>query len=154
VDEELLSLKILKRADSIFFLVDGENLATASKRQTEKSNFKKLIERSIFNNMISTHKGFYIIITKWDKVVQLSKEESIKTFFEVPMEKEFGTYIKGTQPVASRSDFVSVKAGSGLPEFLLTTLLKIQIETNVKCDPEPSSKRQFQRFKYIQTNGE
>ncbi|WP_316801594.1 TRAFAC clade GTPase domain-containing protein [Pedobacter frigidisoli] len=150
-DDEMQSLTVLKNADHIFFIADGELLMDITKRQAIKSDIIKLIGRAIQNEMTVKEKGINLLITKWDKVDEQHKGEEVTKFLDEAIEIKFPGLIRKTIHIASRSQNANFVAGSGIEDFFELCLSTPQIENYDYKDiiEDLPKMRTFQKFKYL-----
>lgn len=142
-ESEMRKFNVIKRADHIFYLVNGEQLVDLNLRQKTKINTIKLVERAIECGMLNGCTPFDIVITKFDRIQ--GQLESINSFFVSDLKSKFPDHIKGFLYVASRSTDGGIGAGTGIDELLGKIL-------NTKKEDKPTlvqntSNREFQRFK-------
>jgi|GEM_PF-1497197 len=149
-DEDMQSLTVMKRADHIIIIADGELLLDAGKRLPVKKNIIKFIERAKHNDMIDMNKGIHLVVSKWDKINQTKKETEVEGFLIEPLRTMFPQILKSVIRVASRSTNPTFPAGSGLEAFLdlcISNPKQVDFATEYELTGES---REFQKFKYSQ----
>jgi len=147
-DEDMQKMTILKKAEHIFFVADGDMLINSGKRHNVKDEMTNILKRALQNNMIDKQKGINLLITKWDKIVSAGKADGIEQFLTSPLQNQFDGLIKNVLKIASRSQNTEISSGYGVDDFLEVILSKNQIsEGDFKYDIS-SDARQFQQFKY------
>jgi hypothetical protein len=147
-DEEMQKMLILKKADHIFFVADGDMLINNGKRHNVKDEMISILKRALQNRMIDPTKGINLLITKWDKIVSAGKSESIEQFLTGPLQQQFDGLIKNVLKVASRSQNAEIPSGYGIDDFL-----KVILSSNTIYEGEfeyelHAEARQYQKFKY------
>jgi GTPase SAR1 family protein len=149
---EMTKMNILKRADHIFCIADGELFSDNEKRHSAKYNLIKLIGRAYETGMITSPKGIYIIITKWDKLNTSSTTVDIENFLIKPIKDKFPFLIKDVLKIASRSMISSIKSGTGLDRFLKASLENYITSTTENLKGSYSNMREFMNFKYLKND--
>jgi len=124
--EEMLRLDVLKRADELFYIANGDHLSNSALRFAAKENIIKFIERARQTGMISQKIGLRILISKWDIVVQRSSEQQMRDFFITPIENRFSGIVKSIEPVAVRANTASTLG----PRFGLSSFLQACAKQN------------------------
>ena len=127
-EAEMLKFNVLKRADYIFYVVNGEHLIDLDTRQKTKFNSVRLIQRAIENKMLSDTVPFEVVISKLDKIQ--GHIDSVNSFFVTDLKSKFPDHLKGFSYVASRSVTHGIGAGQGIDE-LLNKILESKREEKV-----------------------
>lgn len=146
-DEEMKQLLILKRADHVCFVADGEMLIDKGKRHTVKDDILTILKRAVQNEMITARHGFHLLITKWDKIVAAGLANDIDSFLTQAIRKQFGALLKQVIPLASRSQSAGVASGQGINDFLAMILVR-PVQDHLSEAAPTGLERQFQKFKY------
>lgn len=146
-DEEMKQLSVLKRADHICFVADGDMLIDKGKRHTVKDDIITILRRAIQNKMIIPQHGFHLLITKWDKIIEAGLSEGVQKFLIDPIRKEFGDLLRQVVPIASRSQTTEISSGHGIDKFL-AMILQRPVNKDLDKQQPGSLNRQFQKFKY------
>lgn len=147
-DDDMKKMNIFNRADHICLVADGEALINNSKKHIVKDELVRIVKRAVQNNMLSTDKGFHLLITKWDKIVGAGKEQVVEDFLITPFSTMFAEVMKKTLKLASRSQNENVESGYGIDEFLNTMLSRKAVVNNDFDFELPARARSFQKFKY------
>lgn len=101
-DEEMHSLTVLKRADHIFCVVNGEALNSLNDRFKEQEFVESFLERAIKNNLLSEENKITILINKFDAVLSDEDEKELKEFFTDPLKERFAHVITGVHETVAR----------------------------------------------------
>lgn len=147
-DEDMQKMSILKKAEHIFFVADGDMLIDNGKRHNVKDEMTSILKRALQNNMIDPKKGINLLITKWDKIVSAGKADGIEQFLTTPLQSQFDCLIKNVLKIASRSQNTEIPSGYGVDDFLKVILSKNEIDEGDFEYNIPTNARQFQKFKY------
>jgi hypothetical protein len=146
-DEEMKQMLILKRADHVCFVADGEMLIDKGKRHTVKDDIITILKRATQNEMVVPKRGFHLLITKWDKITEAGLLQETTSFLVEPIRKQFGDLLHQVIRIASRSQGGGVPSGEGIDEFLTMILSQSVSDQPLEHTP-PKLIRQFQKFKY------
>ncbi len=145
--KEMENFSLLRRADHICYLLDGESLTENGKRQRIKNRFKKFLERGIECNMVSKDKPISVLISRLDQCDR--QKDSIKKFFIDPMAEKFKGYIKRVHYIASRSvKNPRIREGEGMDQWLLWLLEPSDSESISIHSKMNQSNRVFHSFRY------
>lgn len=146
-DEQMQKLSVMKMADQIFFVADGELLTIDGDKHVVKKDMWNIVNRCIQNDMISSAEGVSLVITKWDKIQAANKTKDVDKFFIKPTLKKFENTIGQLIKVASRSLNKEVPPRYGVDDFLKLCLSNKVVKPD-QPKYTPPLKRQFQFFKY------
>jgi len=145
-------LTVLKAADFVIFLIDGEKIADLNSRALTIENAKTFIQKALDEQIFDFNTNLKIALAKWDF---LSEDSSFS--FEAKIIKPFGerfsSRLKSLEftKIAARSKTKKIHSGMGLCELLNqwdTTdigLLTNEVENHVNSD------RAFHRFTFPKT---
>lgn len=86
--EDCQRLSILRRADHLVLLVDGEKLASRSTRNAAKLDPQTLLRRCLDSGMVSARALVDVLVTKWDVVLKSSNVQDTEAFVD-HLESEF-----------------------------------------------------------------
>lgn len=86
---EMDELTILKKADHIFYMVDGEALSNVETRSTTKQDVIIFLKRAIKAHILTKDNQLIILINKFDRVIKNSAEQAIESFFTAQLKKLF-----------------------------------------------------------------
>jgi energy-coupling factor transporter ATP-binding protein EcfA2 len=101
-DKEMQSLTVLKRADHIFYVVNGEALNSLNDRFKEQEFVESFLERAIKNNLLSEENKITVLINKFDAVLSDEDEKELKEFFTDPLKERFASIITGVHETVAR----------------------------------------------------
>lgn len=101
-DEDMNQLTILRKADHIFYMVDGEALSTIATRSPTRADIFAFLRRAIQSGLLTNKNKLNIIINKYDKVIKNSAEESINSFFITPLKEQFSEVISDVITTVAR----------------------------------------------------
>jgi energy-coupling factor transporter ATP-binding protein EcfA2 len=101
-DTEMQSLTVLKRANRIFYVVDGEALNSLDDRFQERADVELFLERAIQNNLLSEENKLTILINKFDAVLSDEDEIELESFFTAPIREQFAAVIAGVHVTVAR----------------------------------------------------
>lgn len=149
--EEMQRLTILKHADHIFYVVNGDHLSDLAKRQSAKANVIKLLNRAQQANMVAPGSKIILLINKWDVVVHRGMETKVATFFEQPMLDLFPAILQRIDKVVARAKYATVlPAHFGLDAFLSVCVTRqvVAPPPGAPLDAAPV-KREFYRLESL-----
>jgi hypothetical protein len=139
-------LKILKAADYILFIIDGERLADKSTRAVTIEDAKTFIRKALDEKIFGKDTRLKIAISKWDYIyndTSFNFEEKIVNVFKERFESGLAN-IEFTK-LAARSKTSDIKAGMGLNE-LLNDWEKENFSQSNETRDSARSKRAFDNF--------
>lgn len=116
---QMQELKILRAADFILFIIDGEKLADKSTRAVTIEDAKTFIQKALDERIFDKATKLKVAISKWDYLhsdASFSFDDKIVKAFTDRFASRLAT-LEFTQ-LAARSNHNSVKAGTGLHELL------------------------------------
>lgn len=82
-------LTILKKADHIFYVVDGEALSNVETRNTTKQDVIIFLRRAIKAHLLTKDNQLTILINKFDRVIKNSAEQAVESFFTAQLKQSF-----------------------------------------------------------------
>jgi hypothetical protein len=144
-EKEMQQLKVLRRADHLFLIADGELLIDLAQRHSAKEDVFKLLGRALQTNMISEHSTLNVLITKLDLITHRNQEDYISSFFIEPLIKRFPKINKVIK-VAARPKYGNIQPGTGLDEFLRVVVSEKKLGSEYAANFNIT--REFQKFKY------
>jgi hypothetical protein len=118
---EMEQLSLLKRADHIIVMIDGEKLADKKKRHLAILEAQTFIKMALDVRVLNNESKVKIVVSKWDKIhsdTSFNYQSLIKAPFETNFSKRLGK-LEFTE-VASRPeiDVEDIKSGFGLETLL------------------------------------
>lgn len=141
-------LEFVKRADHVFYVVDGEKLDVKNRVATIL-NAELFIQSAISNSIFTSDTALNVLITKLDKVVSESKYDT--SAIEVKLNSRFEGQLKSIKyfKIASRPDdgAVNINMGFGIAD-LLAWLLKDDGVIQAPVQQIIRSKRLFDNYKF------
>lgn len=148
-DADMNQLIILKKADHIFYMVDGETLSNITTRSSTRGDVFTFLKRAIQANLLTKDNKLTILINKFDKVIKNSAEEKIKSFFINPLNEQFSEIIEDVLATVARPsrDSDSTKT-QNLDAFLdlCTRNAEVDMEASSYDKPVISNPREFTLF--------
>lgn len=85
--EACASLPVMRRADYLVLLVDGEKLATADSRRRAKNDPVTLLRNCLDSGVLPPSRAVDVLVTKWDLIEAAADRDDIVRFVD-HMEKE------------------------------------------------------------------
>lgn len=145
-------LNILKAADFVIFLIDGEKIADISSRSLAIEDAKTFIQKALDEQIFDLNTNLKIALTKWDC---LSEEPSFKfeTRIIKPFSIRFSSRLKSFEftKIAARSKNKKILSGLGLCELLTEwDNTDLSLSTNEVENPV-NSDRAFHCFTFPKT---
>jgi len=148
-DDDMNQLTILKKADHVFYMVDGEALSTIATRSVTRIDIFTFIKRAIQTGLLTKENKLIILINKFDKVIKNSAEESIKSFFINPLKEQFSEVIDEVLTTVARPSRDSGSSKTqNLDAFLNICTRNVETSTEVSSYDKPvvSNPREFTLF--------
>lgn len=146
---EMNGLTILKKADHIFYMVDGESLSNIGTRDTTKHDVIIFLRRAIQANLLTKENKLVVLINKFDRVIKNSAEQAIDSFFTSPLKKLFPDIIADVITTVARPKRDSLNHRTqNLDTFLnlCTRNSKSDMENSVHHTPTSNTLREFSRL--------
>jgi hypothetical protein len=144
-------LTVLKAADFILFLLDGEKIADINNRALAIEEAKTFIQKALDENIIDTNTRLKIALAKWDFISEDSSFD-FESRVVKPFTDRFAKRLKSLtfEKVAARSKTNKVPSSMGLKE-LLTEWDNEDLSIPVVQEERPIiSQRKFQCFTFPQ----
>ncbi|MDZ4786371.1 MAG: hypothetical protein SGJ02_09885 [bacterium] len=141
-------LTILKSADFVLFIIDGEKIATKATRALTIEEAKTFIQKALDENIFDSNTNLKVAVSKWDFLYSDSSfdfADKIERVFKGRFESRLGK-IEFTK-LAARSENASLEAGYGLYELLKSWKTE-NINERISDTPEikQSSSRAFYKY--------
>lgn len=141
-------LKILKAADFVLFIIDGEKIATKATRALTIEEAKTFIQKALDENIFDSNTNLKVAVSKWDFLHSDSSfdfVDKIERVFKERFENRLGR-IEFTK-LAARSENTGVEAGYGLYDLLKSWKTKNTTE-RISGTPEikQNSNRAFHKY--------
>jgi len=145
---EMKNLTILRQADYLLYLIDGEKLLDDVGVNVVMTQLRNFLRKAIDDGMLPPDSKIKIAVSKWDKLHE--RNFDIKNLIEEPIKAEFGTSLQNLKviTIASRPYPLTenIDLGFGLADLLLEWT-NDGPETNVKVgDNSRSYKRNINNF--------
>lgn len=143
--QEMEQLAILGQADQLFCVLDGGRLSINASRQVSKANLVTLLNRIEQNSSFPKGKGLFLLVNKWDIIVEQNQEEAVERNVITPLRSRFPTLIHGVIQICARPTIAGkIEFGFGYESFLShCTATASSHHSNEKIAP---SEREFARF--------
>ncbi|MDI9312418.1 MAG: hypothetical protein QM535_19565 [Limnohabitans sp.] len=112
-------LTILKAADFILFIIDGEKIATKETRPVTLEDAKTFIQKALDENIFDSNTNLKVAVSKWDFLhsdTTFDFTDKIERVFKERFESKLGR-LEFTK-LAARSENASVETGFGLYDLL------------------------------------
>lgn len=145
-------LTVLKAADFVLFLIDGEKIADLNYRTLAIEDAKTFIQKALDEQIFDLNSNLKIALTKWDFLSEDSSF-SFQTRIIKPFTDRFSSRLKSLEftKIAARSKTKAVPPAMGLSELLSEwDKTDISFPTN-KMDKTVKSDRAFHRFTFLKT---
>jgi hypothetical protein len=141
-------LKILKAADFVLFIIDGEKIANKSTRALTIEEAKTFIQKACDESIFDLHTNLKVAVSKWDFLhsdLSFDFSKKIERVFKERFESRLGK-IEFTK-LAARSENIDLEAGYGLYDLLKSWKIK-SMNKQVSKVPEIkfSSNRAFHNY--------
>ncbi|WP_201980428.1 TRAFAC clade GTPase domain-containing protein [Hymenobacter rubidus] len=146
---EMDELTILKKADHIFYIVDGEALSNVKTRDTTKQDVIIFLKRAIKANLLTKDNQLIILINKFDRVIKNSAQQAVELFFTAQLKKLFPDIIADIITTVARPKRDSLSHQThNLDVFLdlCTRNTKIDKENLVYYTSTTTNSREFSRL--------
>lgn len=94
--EACLRLPVIRRADHVVLLIDGEKIVDSTRRQQARNDATGLLTSLVLNGVLPSSSAVDIIFTKWDMVELCSeaqKATDFAAFLEEDLRRLFGTKV-------------------------------------------------------------
>jgi len=145
-------LNVIKAADFVIFLIDGEKIADIGSRSLAIEDAKTFIQKALDEQIFDLNTNLKIALTKWDC---LSEDSSFnfETRIIKPFSNRFSSRLKSVEftKIAARSKNKNIVSGMGLCE-LLTEWDKTDLSLLINEAETPvSSDRAFHSFTFPKT---
>lgn len=141
-------LKILKAADFVLFIIDGEKIATKETRALTIEEAKTFIQKALDENIFNLNTNLKVAVSKWDFLHSDSSfdfSDKIERVFKERFESRLGK-IEFTK-LAARSENTGLEAGYGLYDLLKSWKNKrVNKQTSQIPEIEQSSSRSFHKY--------
>lgn len=141
-------LTILKAADFILFIIDGEKIATKATRALTIEEAKTFIQKALDENIFDSKTNLKVAVSKWDFLhsdTSFDFSDKIERVFKERFEGRLGR-IEFTK-LAARSENTDVKAGYGLYDLLKSWKNEITHEkTPETSEGKQHSNRAFYKY--------
>lgn len=141
-------LKILKAADYVLFIIDGEKIATKATRALTIEEAKTFIQKALDENIFDLNTNLKVAVSKWDFLHSDSSfdfSDKIERVFKERFESRLGK-IEFTK-LAARSENTGLEAGYGLYDLLKSWKNKCANKQASEIpEIEQSSSRAFHKY--------
>lgn len=154
VDEARELAPLVRRADAIVLLVDGDRLTVAKTQMSTQTNATVLLRCLLEAGGLSETSSLHVVVSKWDFVVARSAEDRVEH-----LEQSVRKVTRATEPhfhrIAARiTNKVSIVPGFGL-DGLVRDLMRVRVR-----QPSPSSDvisgqangRWYERYRFPRTS--
>ena len=119
-------MKVLRRADHLCIVIDGERLSDPGQRQAARTDARMLLRSLIEADALSSTCRVEIVVSKWDLVLACSDLETVKSFVaetRTTLERQAeGLREVRYLEIAARPENESLPFAFGLPTLLRTWL--------------------------------
>lgn len=139
-------LTILKAADFILFIIDGEKIAAKATRALSIEEAKTFIQKALDENIFDSNTNLKVAVSKWDFLHSDSSfdfADKIERVFKERFESRLGR-IEFTK-LAARSENAGIEAGYGLYDLLKSWKTE---DTNESISERPEIKQSSSRVFY------
>lgn len=141
-------LKILKAADFVLFIIDGEKIATKATRALTIEEAKTFIQKALDENIFDLNTNLKVAVSKWDFLHSDSSfdfSDKIERVFKERFKSRLGK-IEFTK-LAARSENIGLEAGYGLYDLLKSWKNKCaNKQTSEISEIKQSSSRAFHKY--------
>lgn len=143
-------LAIVKQAEHVIYVIDGENLA-GPKRIATMMDAELFIRMAIDNGIFNDETVLNILISKWDFLVNLEKFD-LETVVIKKIENKFSNSLQeiNFRKIASRPaevNTIEMDLGYGVEELIDDFMKEQEFQNRIEINSFNSSDRQIEKFK-------